>query len=71
MLILLDVFIALSLTTALLPPELGRDILLDNVPLDEPFLPFLLCFHLLVLLEVLNILWVREILKFGILIMIS
>lgn len=71
MLILLDVFTALSLTTALLPPELGRDILLDNVPLDEPFLLFLLRFHLLVLLEVLNILWVREVLKFGILIMIS
>ena len=51
----------LSRTGGLLPPELGRDVGLDDGLLVELLRPLLLGLHLLVLLEVLDVLGVGEV----------
>jgi hypothetical protein len=52
------------------PPELGWDVGLDNGLLAELLYPLLLGLHLLVLLEVLNVLGVREVFELGVLVVV-
>lgn len=54
----------------LLPPELGGDVGLDNALLAELLYALLLGLHLLVLLEVLNVLRVREVFELGVLVVV-
>lgn len=53
------------------PPELGRDVFLDDRLLVELVKSLLLLFHLLVFLEMLNVLGMGKVLKLGVFIMVS